>query len=176
MSKNLGYGLGMICGIAVGLLFCVFFLRWTKKDHAGKCKFDERQELIRGRGAKYGFYTMMTAAAVYGIADILIGRQWIETMVAMLLICMSGIMVNSGYCIWNGSYFALNENPRRVLGGLGVIALLNFAIFARNARHGELVKDGVVQIGTMNFAVGILFVYIFALLLVKIIQNRREDD
>ena len=44
------YGMGVVCGILVGLLLMVVILKLTKTDGSLKCKYDERQQLVRGKG------------------------------------------------------------------------------------------------------------------------------
>ena len=38
---------GVICGVLVGLVLVVIILKWVRGDGSKKCKFDERQELVR---------------------------------------------------------------------------------------------------------------------------------
>lgn len=49
-SHEVGYLIGVMVGLVVGLLAAAMFLKFIKKDHSWKCKYDERQELVRGRG------------------------------------------------------------------------------------------------------------------------------
>ena len=176
MTRDLGYVLGLVCGGILGIIFVIFFQRWTKKDHDVKCKYDERQTLVIGRGYKRGFWTLVSGIILYGIIDS--GREirCIETMAVLMFIVAIGIMVFIGYCIWHEGYFALNENRKRVLAGFLLCSLMNFAIFTMNVFHGNVIKDGVIQFEIIHLVWGILFIFIFLMVLAKTIRDRREDD
>ena len=47
--------LGILCGLLIGGIVVVIILKLTKEDGSVKCKYDERQQLVRGIGFKYGF-------------------------------------------------------------------------------------------------------------------------
>lgn len=170
------YLLGVFCGVAVGLILVMLVLRWTKKDGASKCKFDERQELVRGRGFKYAFFTLIICTAVFGFADSLAEKLMIDSLTGICICIVISCVVHVCYCIWNEGYFALNENPKRVMVAFVLIALLNFAVFARSAMNGNIIKNGVLSESFVNLACGIMFLIIFAVLLLKYLKNRREAE
>lgn len=174
MSKE--YLLGIFFGVAVGLILVVLLLRWTKKDGASKCKFDERQELVRGRGFKYAFFTLMICTAVYAFADSLAENRMIGSLTGVCICIVISCVVYACYCIWNEGYFALNENPKRVMVAFVLISLMNFAVFARSAMKGNLMENGVLSESFVNLFCGIMFLVIFAVLLLKYLKNRREAE
>ena len=59
---NIAYIIGVIVGVAVGLVLTFLLIRYSRTDKKIKPKYDERQELIRGRGFKYAFYTRLSAS------------------------------------------------------------------------------------------------------------------
>lgn len=171
MERALGFG----CGILVGLLLVYFLLKWTKKDGTRKCKYDERQELIRGRGFKYGFFTMIICNFLYASVDVIMDRRMIDSYAGMFICILVGMLVHISYCIWNGGYFALNENPKKVLIAFIAIALLNFGIFAMNLAHGEVMQNGMLTFRVANLFCGIMFLAIFAILLAKKMHDKGEE-
>ena len=52
---NVEMALGMVTGLVLGLILFIIILKVTKKDGKIKCQYDERQELARGKGFKYGY-------------------------------------------------------------------------------------------------------------------------
>lgn len=70
--------IGLVLVFAVSALLVLLLLKTTKNDGSIKCKYDERQELVRGRGFKYALFT--------------IGA-------------IIGMMVYVIYAIWNEAYF-----------------------------------------------------------------------
>ena len=164
---NLPYVLGVLCGILVGVIALVFLMKWMKKDGSYKCRFDERQELVRGRGFKYGFYTIIVCNMIYALLATAIEKTVIEAGTAMILIVIIGVVVYAVYSIWNEGYLALNENPKRVMIGFGAIAVFNLAISVMNFMHGRIIKDGVVQPEIVNLLCGVMLLLIIAVMMAK---------
>ncbi len=176
MDYSLEYVLGLICGGLIGVVILLFFRKWTRRDHSNHCKYDERQQLVRGCGYKWGFFTFVMCDALYGIVCCLAEIKYVETQLAMFFIVLFGVAVYVGYCIWHEGYFALNEDRRRVMIAFALIAIFNFAIFGMDVMHGEVVKNGVLQGSCMNLGCGLLFVFIFLVVLAKMIQSRGEKE
>lgn len=168
--------LGIGCGILVGFLFVAFFMKLTKKDGSMKCKFDERQEVVRGQGYKYGFFSLVIYNVAYGIlADFGIADK-IDVFAVMFIGIGVGILVYASYCIWNEGYISLNENPKRVMAGFVLIALFNLLIGLRNAFSGEFAETGEMGLATANIWAGVVFVILVLEILAKQISNRREAE
>ena len=168
--------IGILCGIAVGFLVSVLLLKWTKKDNSSKCKFDERQELVRGRGFKYGFISLIIGNFLYAVIDLVFEKKVIDTLAGMTICVIIAVLVHASYCIWNEGYFAMNENPQKVLVMFSGIAVLNFVIFLINALHRNIIIDGVVTFGIANFFCGIMCLVIFAVLFIKWKRDNREEE
>lgn len=173
---SMEYLLGIVCGVAIGLILIMFLLKWTKKDGSSRCKFDERQQLVRGRGFKYAFFSLVICNAVYAAADTVMEDKLMDVPMGICSCVVISVGVYACYCIWNEGYFALNESPKRVLVAFILIALLNFAVFARSVIRNGIFENGVLSTGCMNLLCGVLFLVIFAVLLLKQMQNRREAE
>lgn len=173
---SMEYLLGILCGAAVGVILVVLILKWTKKDGSSKCKFDERQQLVRGRGFKYAFFSLVICNAVYAAVDAGMEEKLIDAPVGVSAGVVISAVVYACYCIWNEGYFALNENPKRVLAAFVLIALLNFGVFAGNVMKNGMLEDGVLNVSCMNLLCGVMFLVVFAVMLAKWIQNKREAD
>lgn len=175
-KMNLEYILGFLCGGLIGFILILFVLKWTKKDGSSKCKFDERQQIVRDRGFKYGFFVLALCNILYAGVNALLDGKLIDTPVGILLCVIISVVVYACYCIWNEGYFALNENPRRVLIAFVLIALLNFGVFARRVMEKGIMENGVLSACCVNLFCGLMFLVLFAVLLLKWIQNRREAE
>jgi hypothetical protein len=168
--------LGVLTGVIFGLVLVGLLLKFTKKDGSIKCKFDERQALIRGTGFKMSFFTLLVYDAVYGLIGIMIDKQFMDTCTAMIIgICLS-VAVYAVYCIWNDAYFSLNENPKRLLVAFGFIAVFNFMIGIINIMNGEVSTNGMLNFRIANFICGILFIVIFIALAARKMKNRVEKE
>ena len=121
---NIAYVLGVVCGLLVGGLLLFLILKLTKKDGNVKCKYDERQELARGKGYKIGFFTVISYSAVYMILSETLHQYFEPGVLLFIGICL-GVFAYAAYCIWNEAYIALNENPKRMTIAFLLIAVIN---------------------------------------------------
>lgn len=174
---NLGMLAGILCGIIVGTIIVILFLKLTKKDASVKCKFDERQELIRGRGFKYGFFTLLIYDAfVAFFYESLALNQYIDSILLHLIGIFIAILVYVSYCIWNEGYFSVNENPKKVLIGFAVIAVFNFLIGYMQLKDKGIFENGVLTYRCINLLCGFIFLIIFAQLLMKKLLIKAEEE
>lgn len=174
---NMGYLLGIFIGLAIGGILILIVLKVTKTDGCIKCKYDERQQLVRGKGFKYAFFTLMIYNFLASIfVSFMMEKQYIENGALMIMGILIGVFVYAAYCIWNEGYFSLNENPKRVLIAFGVLAAVNIGIGILNFFNGSSFVDGMLTIHCMNLFVGILFFMIFFVLVVKCICKQREEE
>lgn len=173
---SIEYIIGVALGIFIGLIFVAIFLKITKKDGKMKCKYDERQMLARGKGFKYGFFTLMLYDFIYGVLDIAIEKPFVDSLVAMTIGVVLSIAVYVVYCIWKDAYISLNENPGRVLFSFAMIAIANFLIGIGSLIHGDAIEDGVLNYRIVNLICAILFVVIFIAFLIKRMVSKAEAE
>ena len=62
IMKSAEYATGMAVGIIAAL--ALFFIIWKFNKTKLKGQFDERQELVRGRGYKYACFTLLGLAVL----------------------------------------------------------------------------------------------------------------
>lgn len=167
---------GIFSGLVIGIILVIVLLRLTKKDYSLRCMYDERQQLVRGRGFKYGFFTLMIYDIFYGWGMDALDQQYIDDVTAMIFGVCLGVAVYASYCIWHEGYFSLNENPKRVLLVFGILAVLNFIIFAVQILHGTVMEDGVITYHCVNLLCGVLFIFLFIVIFAKWFCNRREVE
>lgn len=100
--------------LLIVLILALLFL-FLMKFGGKKANYDERQELIRGKGFKYGFLTMMLADGILAVAmrKIQLAPQWL-----ILTPIFAGLWIFSIYVLWNSAYFAINQKRRKYLGWL----------------------------------------------------------
>lgn len=101
------FAIGFIVGVVV---FLILLLKTGKKG-----KFDERQELIRGRGFKYGFGAMCLVDA---LLLMVVRMVRLSPQLLLLVSLFTGLWVFSIYALWNSAYFALNQQKVKRLSWL----------------------------------------------------------
>lgn len=166
--------LGFFVGIVAGCILIAIILKITKTDGSIKCNYDERQQLVRGKGFKYGFFTLIICNFLALGLSSFTKKQYIESEVFMIISILIGVFVYAVYCIWNDAYFSLNESPKKVLIAFALIALLNIGLGYRNYLRGILFQNGVLTIHCTNLFCGVLFLLIFLVLAIKHIYQKAE--
>ncbi|MBO5371355.1 MAG: hypothetical protein J6A75_01405 [Lachnospiraceae bacterium] len=175
MEYNMGYVVGAGVGILFGIIFIAFFMKFTKKDGSMKCRFDERQNIIRGKGYKYAFFTLL----IYNALDILSGSilaMYFEREVITFFGIILAVVVYAAYAIWNEGYFSLNENPKRVMILFGVVSVINLASGITSIAEGSIIEAGKVTFRAMNLLCGLMMLFILGVLAVKNISRNRAQE
>ena len=173
-----------VAGFVVGFLLvfaALVFVRKQVHKHVGgvpngKCSFDERQELVRGKAFKYGFFTIIACNIAIGwVPSIFEVQIPMDTSVALFMCVAVGIVVFASYAIWNEGYFALNERPKAMMILFAFIAAVNVFAGIMNGVEGKLVENGVLQMGCVNIICAVIFIIIFIVVLLKSIVRKNED-
>ena len=173
MEHSIAYIAGVVVGILVVAVAMYFFGRHAHTDGARKPKFDERQELVRGRGYKYAFFCLLAYLVVYGAAGYLV----MEPVAGAFLGIMVGVAVYAGYTIWNDAYFAMNEKRRMYIGLFAVITVINAVAGISNILQGRIVENGIITGGgSINLMCAVLCMVVLVMLLIKEIASRREEE
>lgn len=176
MTGNLAYGLGFIVGVCIfSAIIIIPMLVGITKDKKLKRKYDERQELIRGRGFKIAFYTVMTFNMLYAIAMIGFEKLPIEPSAVMMIIPIMGVGVYAWYCILNDGYFALNERVPQTVIVFSIIAVANLMIGINCLLDGGMIVDGVIKFECMNLVCAIFMLITVFVILIKQHRDKKED-
>jgi len=172
---NMEYAAGLAAGIITALL--IFAIIYKFKKNKLKGTYDERQELIRGRGYKYAFFTVIVLIAVYLIADMagVFEVTPLTHSLTIFFILLVGVVVYALYCIHNDSYFGIGMDTRAYKGIMWFVVILNLITSVRHLREGALV-DGKLQFESYS---GLLFAIAFAAILiglhVRSAELKREE-
>ncbi len=172
---GIGFKVAFVIGLAVGLLVVAICVAASKKGDEVKNQFDERQELVRGKGFKYGFFTMMIANAALLVLNILEIPLFSNMEVAMTASIVIGVSVFASYCIWNDGYFALNENRKSLLIMFGLIGTLNLVIGIGNIFAGVIMENGAFTFRSTNLFCALMFIVVFIVMLAKHIKDGKEE-
>lgn len=178
MRMTIAAAMGFVTGILIVFIIGFLLLKLTKKDGKIKCNFDERQELARGKGFKYGFFTVIICDVLMGMLNMFAEQNFFHPFVSHFLGIYAGIAVFAVYCIWNDAYISLNENRKALMGVFGVMGALNFVVwyFSEFYRKGlSTVGEIIASDNLVNLLAGILFVIVFATSMLKAFLDKREE-
>ena len=169
-TMNTSYAAGLAFGIVTALI--IFALVWKFSKKTMKGKFDERQELVRGRGYKYAFFTILVLITLDLLAE---GFDAYATLpvtreLALFFILLVGVMVYALYCIRNDSYFGVGTDYRTYRAVMWIVVVCNaFSAFS-GLRSGAIV-DGKLAFGPCS---ALLFVVAFAIILISLSVKQRK--
>ena len=176
MERSFSYIIGFAVPFLVIAAALYIFSRHAHTDGRRRPRYDERQELIRGRGYQYAFYTVICAMMVYALAKQVFGWDFADSMTETFAAVLLGIAVYAGYAVWHEAYFALNEKRKSYVWLFVVIGVINLGIGLRHIFAGDILAEGrIVFDGAANLLCGVLFLTVLAVLLVREIALRREE-
>lgn len=173
---NTYYTLGLFCGVFFAILICTIAFRKKTTGGKGKYIYDERQETLRSKGYKYGFFTLIITNTCYGMLTQLISKPFAEPLVANFICICLGIFVYATYSIWKESYFAINEPPKRSMIIFSVLGLINLSTGIMHIMNGEILVNGILTNDALNLIFGILLVAILLVCLIKYIVTKQEEE
>ena len=170
-----GIALGLMCGAFVGILIALVIMKMTKTDGSIKCKYDERQKLVRGEAYKYGFWTLVIYSFCYGLLSGIVEKVVDNLTVMVIGICLAAC-IEICYSIWHDAYFSLNEDKKKVFIAFGIIGVINIVMGLINLFSGECFENGQLTYRSSNLFCGLLFVVVFIIYSLKNMKNNKEME
>lgn len=166
------YTLGLLVGFTFTIFFCLLV---SLKKKEGK-RYDERQQIVRGIGYKYAFFSIVLFFSVAALVSEIVEKQFMTRSAETIIGLCVGVAVYVVYCILNDGYFAINENRRSVLITIAIIGVINIVIGVDQIVHGEIIKDGVITEKCSNVVVGALFAAVFIACIIRGVIEKKEDE
>lgn len=168
--------LGVMIGLAVGLILVVLFFKYVNNNHRVQSEYDERQQIVRSRGYKAAFFAMV----IYEAIMIILSIGGIELPFSDCVIHFIGIMVGclvlSGYAIWNGAYWGLNNNRKRFIIILTVTMIINLIPAIGAIVTGEIAENGKLGPLFINVLIVVMMIIVGAELLVTEYIDRKVSE
>ena len=164
------YAAGLAFDIVTALI--IFALVWKFSKRSMKGTFDERQELVRGRGYKYACFTMLGLL----VLDLLIeSLDAFETLpvtrsLAVFIMILAGVMVYALYCIKNDSYFGVGTDTRTYRAVMWIVIVCNAISGFSRLREGAI-EDGKLAFGP---CASLLFCLAFVIIMISISVKQRN--
>lgn len=174
-SKNL---LGLVCVMSavIGVILFVIIFAIAQKDDSMKQNYDERQEVLRGRGAKYGLYTMFFLNLELFLVEMAGVSLPMSPGMALMISVLVGGIVYAVYCIWKEAYFALNQKAGVYIVVFLVLAVYNLVVGIDAFLDGAEVQNNQLPLQSTNLFAGIMMLVICgALILKKLFRDREEE-
>ena len=109
------------------VVIVIVYEKYRQNNIRSEKAYDEMQLEIRGRGAWYGFYSMILYWAVCFLMEQTLNVHFLSAANAVFLGIMISGSVIAGYSILHDSYYGMNRNGSRNGFFLAVIVLIEAA-------------------------------------------------
>ena len=143
-------------------------------DKYKEAKYDERQTVVRGRAFKYAYGTLLVALLLYAVTEGL--WSWCEPVTG----CVAAIAVSLIPYVWisimNAAYGWADTNRLGQYVVFVLLGIMNLGLAVSSWLEGDMVVDGVLQIGGANLMLGIVFIYVFAVALIQRARQKRSGE
>lgn len=168
------WAVGGVIVIAVILVLAVVISREKAKTE-GRCEFDERQQLVRGKAFKAAYLTLSAYLVLAGCVD-LAGFVWSDLFLCVFLgIFLSGT-VFAICCIRGDAYISFRERPRSYAVTLGIVAASNLLVGSMDLADGSFFENGRLTSHAVNFIAGIMCAVILAVFLKKRAGDAKAEE
>lgn len=169
-------GFGFVFGLMFAAVLCVILFKFANSNRKIMSDYDERQEVIRNKGYKYSFYTVMALEAVMIVLSVSEVTLPIATYLVHLGIILIGCLVLCIYCIWNDAYWGLNNNRKRYTAIIVIAIVLNIIPVINAISRGRLSGEGFDSLPVMNIMVIVWMAIIgVAAIVKKLVKNGSEE-
>ena len=164
------YAAGLAFGIVTALIIFAVVWKFSKKSMKGT--FDERQELVRGRGYKYASFTMLALLVLDLLLESLDAFETLPVtrMLAIFIMILAGVMVYALYCIKNDSYFGVGTDSRTYRAVMWIVIVCNAVSGFTGLKEGAM-EDGKLAFGP---CASLLFCLAFVIIMISIGIKQRN--
>lgn len=168
------YTAGVIFGILIGVIAVACSCIRRKRYEKNKVHYDERQLLVRGRGANYGFITVIILNMIYALFFYSVSVDIVSPQLVIIAIMFLGIMVDVVYCVLNSAYIMVGQKIKSwiVLAILVIVSNLFAAI--NNADDIDL-SSRYMNGFFINVSICVLFTGILIAMVIRLLLDKRGD-
>lgn len=178
MSNSYSQGLvfGFIFAFLAVAILSVLVSRKANTDKKLKTKYDERQQMVRGRAYKYSFWILVFLICLYSLIDSSDIELPCTNTVLIFGILLLTVLFHAVYCILNDGYFGINNKPRTYYAMFVIIGLFNIMIGVMNTIHGSIWVNGKLDVPVVNYFAGFMFIVVGIAIAIRSIMNKASDD
>lgn len=143
-------------------------------DKFKEAKYDERQTAVRGRAFKYAYGTLLVALLFYAASDDI--WNWCVPLTGCAAAIAVSLVPYAWVSIMNEAYWWANTKRIGQYVTFALLGLMNLGLALSSWLRGDLIVDGVLQIGGANLVLGSVFIYIFVIAMIQRARLRRDGD
>ena len=173
--RPLTTALGVILGVAFGVLLIMFVMVSSRNEEAAVSKYDERQIQMQGKGFKYAFYTLIGYFLTLSLMLWLGVDLHVEASLLMLFGVIVGSIIWATVTILNDAYFRADESKTKYIHFLVLLFAFNAFIGISHLVNKSCIKDDVLTFsGCSNLVCSAGVLYVLILFIIKAVIDRKE--
>lgn len=174
--KSLDYILGFFTGFLLVVIVAVVLVIILKKNKLFNTKYDERQQLARGKAFKAAFVTLFAYLCISGLFDFIFDIKWADYFVEVFIgICISATVFAS-ISILNDAYLPLRESKKSWIILFSFIGVCNLALGIFNVIDGNMLTDGILNFHSNNLIIAAVFFIIIGVFIWKNAIDKKTDE
>lgn len=166
--------------LVVFLVVCVIgIILYMLKSNNSRDEYDERQQLTKGKGYCYGFFTVVAANFIYLCYLEIVENPVVSPSVATLAIVCIGIVVFEIYCIKNDAFWGIRykNSLYKCIWIWAFVAVVNLFVGVMNVLEKGLFIDGRIEFESVaNLIIGITFFVMGVAIMIKLAIEKRNRE
>ena len=145
--NNTAYIMGVVVGVAVVIIIALVVYKVSGNPWKGY--YDERQELIRGRGYKYACFTLLILMAVDMLIEVtgFIDKLPVANEAIMFIFIITGVLVYAIYSIMHDAYLGIGQNGKSYTVMILFIVVVNLLSAVMSIRSDDVFAGGKFSTG-----------------------------
>ena len=157
----------------IAIVVIVFITTKLRKNQTPK--YDERQEIVRGKAYKYAFFTMLIFGALYMYCSLFIESEFLLASVALMIDMFIGLVVYAVYSIWNDAFATINGISKSYIIFLVCTVVLNLGNAIGTIKDGSIIANGTLTLDSISLVCAISLTIVLVTMLVKKLMNREAE-
>lgn len=148
-----------------------------RKKHGSEVECDEKQEIIRYRGYRYGALTGLTLNWIFAWLLIVFPDVPFDASIIMIAITLIAALVSGLYSIFKGVYFGMSKRGKETTLLIAVFGLINLISGIMQIVNEGLLPDGKLTLpNSVNLLVGVFMLIIAIAILLQNYRERKESE
>ncbi len=173
---NIARLIGVIVGSTVGLIICFVAFRFLNKDGSIKTRYDERQQVARGKSYQFGFCGLCPALFILILldsADVVIPAEPLVIYFSTFFIGAAALCIHS---IFNGAYFGINNMQTKWIVFFVIFGIINGLLSIMSIIDGTMFENGRLAAPFVNVLCCLLLVIAVIAIGIKKLIDDKEDN
>lgn len=158
----------------IALLLIAYFIR-SKYSKENIKHYDERQNMIRGKGYELSFFTVILLNMFYSCFLFGFTKDIVSPQFVVMAIVFIGILVYTVFCIWNDAYVQVGQKMTRWIALIVLVIIINGYCAVKDGRERGLLVNGFATGSSVNALIAITFSLILIAYFIKLAINKIGD-